>query len=443
MTGNIQKAGDQQRAITPLDRKFKDVRGLLNKMAPEFSNVLPRHISADKLIRVALTTWRGGERLMDCEPLSFAGAVLECAQLGLVPDSILGRAHLVPFWNGKRRVMECNVVLGYQGLVELALRSGQVKDINAQVVYEADTFEFEYGTGERIRHTWDPSLGEEERGDPTCVYMFARLRDGEQHFQVLPWSKVLQTRERALKQRKAWIEVDKRTGEEKAMRTGNKGPYAFDTPWVTDLPEMARKTAIRYGSKLLPLSSEFQRAASLDERNDLGLEQGLAHVAAEIIPEEDHNLLGPRSAGDESAGAATRDRAAALKAKLAEEEAARAQEEADVEEEMPPQDEDGAGDEPPTPQDEDDGYKYEDDPAALTEEEERQLEEADRKRKEAVEREKRGEPKKGAVKKKKGGGRKPAKKPPEPPTPDDGEGQLDLGGGQHEGGGGDDDDIPF
>lgn len=432
MANSIQKTGATERAITPLDRKFRDVRGMLNSMAPQFEKVLPRHISADKLIRVALTTWRGGEKLMNCEPLSFAGAVLECAQLGLVPDSILGRAHLVPFWNSKRRVQECNVVLGYQGLVELALRSGQVKDINAQVVYEADTFEFEYGTEERMRHTWNPAMSEEDRGDPIAVYMFARLRDGEQHYQVLPWSKILQTRERALAQRKAWVEVDKATGKERAMRQGKDGPYSFDSPWVTDLPEMGRKTAIRYGSKLLPLSSEFQRAASLDERHDLGLEQGLAHSAAEVIPDMEFPSLQPRSAADESAGAATRDGAKSLRERLLKEEAERLQAEEAKAEEVTDQ---GEEPEPDDDEGQDEGGGDDDDPAVLSEEEELALEEADAKRKAAQQQ--KNLPVSRAKKEKKSG-RRPAKKPLSPPDADD---ELPLGKPQGEGP--DDDNIPF
>lgn len=424
MGSKIQKTGNATKAITPLDRKFKDVRGMLNDMAPQFQKVLPRHIAADKLIRVALTTWRGADKLMDCEPLSFVGAVLECAQLGLIPDSILGRAHLVPYWNNKRRVLECNVVLGYQGLVELALRSGQVKDINAQVVYESDTFEFEYGTTERMKHTWNPAKGEGDRGSPIAVYMFARLLDGEQHFQVLPWSKILQTRERALAQRKAWIETDKETGVERAMRRGNSGPYAFDTPWVTDLPEMGRKTAIRYGSKLLPLSSEFQRAASLDERHDLGLEQGLVHGVAEVLPDVELPGLQPRSSGDEAASAATREGAKSLKERLLEEEAARNQKEERVDEDGVVQEEESQG-EPSKADDKDDPYA--DDPAALTLEEEQALEEADRKAKLAAE--KKATPD-GGYKPKKGGGRRPGKKgPPSPPAATRGDD--------------DDDQIPF
>ncbi len=432
MGNEIQKTGG--RSISPLDRKFGTVRGLLDKMGPQFAKVLPRHISADKLIRVALTTWRSGDALMECEPLSFAGAVLECAQLGLIPDSILGRAHLVPFWNGKRQVRECNVVLGYQGLVELALRSGQVKDINAQVVYQNDNFEFEYGTEERLKHSWNPMHDDGDRGKPIAVYMFARLRDGEQHFQVLPWSKILQTRDRALNQRKAWIEVDKETGEERAMKRGKNGNYSFDTPWVTDTPEMARKTAIRYGSKLLPLSSEFQRAASLDERNDLGLEQGLMHGVAEVLPDEEFSPLQLQTGSDAAAGAATRTSAASLKERLLAEEAQLAQQEEEADEDGVVHDEGSStGDDLPPEED-----PYANDPAALTEEEEAQLEAATQRAKAA--KAKAAKPK-GAVKKKRAGGRKPVKKAPLAPPTEQGDDELPLG--QPQGEGPSDEDIPF
>jgi len=301
----------QEQAITPYEQQFNSVRKVLFGLRERFTAALADSLSPDKLCSVALTTWRSSDKLFDCDPMSFAGAIMECAQLNLMPDPALGHVYLLPFLNRRKNIKEVQIILGYKGLVVLAKRSGQVHDVQAQVVYEKDDFDFEYGTNEFLRHKWDAT--QEDRGKAICVYMFAKLPSsaGSQHFQVLPWSYIERTRERAMKKNRMWIE--RKNGQEVAMASGKNGNYQTDTPWVTDYHEMARKTAVRFGAKLLPLSTEFQRAAALDESAEIGIEQNLREALETALPlSERPPELGP---GDRKATNATASRVAAIKEK--------------------------------------------------------------------------------------------------------------------------------
>jgi len=207
---------------------------LIEKLKPQMLKALPKHITADRMARVALTELRKIPKLQLCDPTSFCGALMACAQLGLEPGGALGYIYLIPF---KREVQ---VILGYRGMIELARRSGQVVSLSAHEVFENDFFEFEYGLEEKLRHK--PALG--NRGPFIAVYAIAHLVGGGHQIEVMS------------KQ-----DVDKIRTRSKAASSG---------PWATDYEEMSKKTVLRKLFKYLPVSIEMQNATSLDEQADIG-----------------------------------------------------------------------------------------------------------------------------------------------------------------------------
>lgn len=229
--------------IVPTNKKADDIRALLEKAKPQIALALPRHLSADRMLRIAMTSIRRTPKLLACNQQSLLGAVMQAAQLGLECDGVLGHAYLVPFKD------EVQLIVGYKGLVDLARRSGQLSTIFARVVYAKDQFEYAYGLSERLEHI--PS-GEAEPGEVVAVYAVARLKDGGTQFEVMSRGEVDKIRERS--------------------RAKDDGP------WITDFAEMAKKTVLRRLCKMLPASVELARAVALDERADLGLPQQLEDV---------------------------------------------------------------------------------------------------------------------------------------------------------------------
>src|SRR5689334_6268402 len=107
------------KAVTvPSKEKPKDFPAMLEQWKPEIARALPKHLNADRMTRIALTSFRRTPKLGECNPLSVFAAVIQAAQLGLEPDT-LGRSYLIPY--GK----ECQFVPGWKGLVDLMNRSGQ------------------------------------------------------------------------------------------------------------------------------------------------------------------------------------------------------------------------------------------------------------------------------------------------------------------------------
>lgn len=225
------------------------IRENIEKMLPQIAKVLPKHLTPERVSRIAMTTIQKNPKLAECDIKSLLGAVMAASQVGLEVDDILGQAYLVPFWNSKERRFDAQLQIGYKGFLDLARRSGQVVNIVSQVVYENDEFDFEYGFDEKLKHK--PATS--NRGKAVYAYAYANLKDGGRVFEVLTLEDIEKARMSSSSQK------DFNTKKASATAVGI---------WAEHYEAMARKTAIRRLAKYLPLSVELLRATSLDEYAD-------------------------------------------------------------------------------------------------------------------------------------------------------------------------------
>lgn len=219
---------------------------------------LPKGMSADRLTRVALTAANKNPKLLECSKESVFQALMECAGLGLEPDS-LGRCYLIPYTNSIKqgndwvKITQCQFQIGYKGLVELAFRSGQVATIQAQVVYENDQFDFWYGLDEALKHR--PAMG--DRGQAIGAYAYCKLKDGAFKMDFMSVADVNRIRDRS-------------QGWQMAQQNAAKYNKPINSPWASDWDEMAKKTVFKRLSKMLPLSPEMADAIATDEDKERG-----------------------------------------------------------------------------------------------------------------------------------------------------------------------------
>jgi recombination protein RecT len=225
----------------------------IRDMESQFRLAMPRGAEAQQLVRDALTLLRTTSKLAECTPATVLGGLMTCAQLGLRPG-VLGHAWLLPFWDRKandgRGGHSAQLVIGYQGLVDLVYRSGQVTSIAARTVHVNDDFELSYGLDEdRFHHT--PAL-DGERGAPRLYYAIARMKGGGYAF-TDPISH-------------AEMEAYRDKNATAKTREGR-----VVGPWADEFEGMAHKTMIRRLAKLLPKSTELAQALEADERVRLDL----------------------------------------------------------------------------------------------------------------------------------------------------------------------------
>jgi recombination protein RecT len=251
-------------AITPQSRNPQQVnptalavQQLLGANMKAIQSCLPKHMTPERMCRVAFSTVTRTPSLLKCTPQSLVAAIVEASSLGLEIDS-RGLAYLVPFWNKNLQRKEAKLMTGYKGFMQLAYNSGRVTNIYAEVVCEKDTFEFAMGLDAKLVHI--PNL--EDRGPLRAAYAVARVKDADAAFVVMGKSEIMKIKA--------------------ASQGGNKD----DSPWIHWEEEMWKKSAIRRLCKYLPLSPEMQRAVSLDEMADAGNPQDLAVGLIDLDPQD-------------------------------------------------------------------------------------------------------------------------------------------------------------
>lgn len=155
-----------------------DLPAQIRKMESAFQLAMPRGAEAKQLIRDALTCLQTNPKLRQAEQNSLLGALMTCAQLGLRPGvGALGQAYILPFWDRKAGGQKAQLVIGYQGYVELAHRSGRIASIHARTVYSNDLFTLKYGAaGDDIEHI--PTWVDGTRGEAVMFYAVGRTTDG-------------------------------------------------------------------------------------------------------------------------------------------------------------------------------------------------------------------------------------------------------------------------
>ena len=143
-------------------------------------------------------------------------------------------AYLLPYKG------DAQVIISPQGLVELMLRSGLVRDVQARVVYAHDTFDINYGVTQSVTHK-PTTIG--DKGEPIGAYAVITLASGGIVIEYMTRSEIEDIRGRS----PSW--------------TSSRGPSG---PWKTDPMEMWRKTVLKRAAKYAPKSAEVRDAIEID-----------------------------------------------------------------------------------------------------------------------------------------------------------------------------------
>lgn len=264
---------------------MKNMQDLIISMKGQIEAALPSVITGERFARMVLTAMSNTPQLASCTPKSFLGAMMQAAQLGVEPNTPLGQAYLIPYRN--HGTLECQFQLGYNGLMDLAYRSGEVTDIQAHVVYENDAFEYELGLTPKLMHK--PAM--KDRGAAVAYYAVFHTKNGGYGFEVMSIEDI----------------------KKHASTYSQAYKKGYTSPWKTNFDEMAKKTVLKRCLKYAPLKTEFVRAISMDETIKSGIDKHMTDVPddtdytdieAEQVPDnvdpETGEVLDSRSAQEKS-----------------------------------------------------------------------------------------------------------------------------------------------
>jgi recombination protein RecT len=215
---------------------YRKAESYLKAMLPAITEALPKSkgMDAERIMRITLTTLKSNPKLLETSIESLLSCVLQSAQLGLEPN-LLGSCYFVPYKN------TCSFIIGYRGMIDLVTRSGEVKTIVSNPVYEKDIFVEVYGKEERFEHVPSREL---DRGALKGFYAYAHMKNG------------------GFKAEYMSIEEINRIRNEHSIS------YKFDknnSIWAKHYEAMCTKTIIKKLVKTLPISTEIQNSIAQDE----------------------------------------------------------------------------------------------------------------------------------------------------------------------------------
>lgn len=164
-TSQLKEAATGQRQITPVQA----FSGFMDKLKPQLELALPKHLSTDRMARLALTAFSSNQQLQKCTHLSIAASMMTAAALGLEPG-VNGAGYLIPYKD------TCTFVPGWKGLVDLVSRSGR-GTVYTGVIFKDQKYTFTDGARRDLVIHNETDLNDPE--DITHAYAIGWVRDAQ------------------------------------------------------------------------------------------------------------------------------------------------------------------------------------------------------------------------------------------------------------------------
>lgn len=220
--------------VTLKTNSLAKLKGILNNetMQQNFRNILAENAGA--FMASIIELYQSDLALQKCDPNRVVLEALKAATLKLPINKQLGFAYIIPYNNVP------TFQLGFRGLIQLAQRSGQYRYINADVVCEGESVNYN-----RITGMLEIS-GTAKSETPVGYFAYFQLLNGFE--KCVYWTRE-KVEAHAKRYSKAWSKAD--------------------SPWHTNFDAMALKTVLKtIISKYGVMSVEFANAIANDSVDD-------------------------------------------------------------------------------------------------------------------------------------------------------------------------------
>ena len=194
--------------------------------------------NSDQFVTSIISAVNANPQLQECTNASILSAALVGQSLKLSPSPQLGQYYFVPYKNNRTGTTEAQFQIGYRGMYQLAIRSGQFKKLNALAIKEGELINFN-PLEEEIEINLIEDEEVRENAETIGYYGFFELINGFR--KAIYWPKK---------------KMEKHAERYSAGYRAHKG-YTF---WEKDFDAMACKTIYRQLLKLAPMSIDMQKA---------------------------------------------------------------------------------------------------------------------------------------------------------------------------------------
>lgn len=235
----------------------------LDQRRPDFDKLLSAFTVSQKerYFQVLLTALRD-PNIAECAPVSIVDAMLKSAQWGLAVDGT--HSALVAFKG------QCQFMPMYRGMLVVARRSGDIREVWSEVVLDGEAFVVTMGTTPDLAHVPDMLRDRSDSSQVVAAYACARWREGGAQFAVLS---------------RAELDKARRVSRAQSDRA----------PWATWETEMMKKTAVRRLMKMLPIGDTYSELIDEDEKNELDIRGPSVPTTARAKPKSLDDLAVPES----------------------------------------------------------------------------------------------------------------------------------------------------
>lgn len=240
----------QSRQQTPTQQLSAMIAG--RAMQEQFRNALGDNAGTFTASLIEMVA--SDQNLQKCPPAQIVAEALKAASMKLPVNKSLGFAYIIPY-NNKGQGMTPTFQIGYKGLIQLALRTGQYRGINADVVYEGELIR-----ADKLRGTIN--LDGERKSDKVVGYFaYIELVNG---FSKTLYMSVEQVAHHAIQYSRS---VPRGVTEEKLRERAGQVPTGLG--WWGNFDSMALKTVLRQLiSKYGFMSIEMQDGVIADQAGD-------------------------------------------------------------------------------------------------------------------------------------------------------------------------------
>lgn len=250
------------------------------------SNTLRDPRTANNFVASIISAVATNPALQECDNTSILASGLLGASLGLSPSSQLGQFYLVPYNDKKKNCKVAQFQIGYRGLIQLALRSGQYADLDAIEIHQGEYLGRDSFSGKpKFSFIEDDEVRDQL---PVVGYMaYFEYLNGFR--KVIYWSK-----EKVMDHADRYSQAFSKVAYGKLQRgeIPDSDLWKYSSYWYKDFDSMAKKTLLRqlinkWGIMSVELQTAIEKDNSMNEFNNTGeIISTPEEVPAELPKEE-------------------------------------------------------------------------------------------------------------------------------------------------------------
>ena len=277
---NLQQTNNTTRALSGT-KGFNALMG--SDMMKNKIKSMVGSVNAQSFITSITSAVNNNPQLADCDSQSIVSAALLGQALNLPISPQLGYFYMVPFNDKKQGIKKAQFMLGYKGLIQLAIKSGAYKDLGTIEVREGELDGVDPLTGDPvIKFINDYEL----RQSREVVGYMAYLRTTSGFEKKLYWPK-----EKVLDHADQYsMAFNKNTFKDiEAGKIPDRDMWKYSSFWYKNFDMMAQKTVMRQLlSRYGLLSTDEIKAYEADNNfinDDLSVEEAPIKVVHEVPKE--------------------------------------------------------------------------------------------------------------------------------------------------------------